>query len=440
MIHLRQQNPVLQHTRFLMGDFIWDSQFKDLAWLRPDGEEMNPEDWQRPWISSLALMLGGDAIRMIDEQGQRVVGDGLLMLLNAHHEALKFQVPSPGGTSWFLDLDTGSAAVERPDRRFSGEYEVGPRSLALFHQPLEEAAARLAATAPQRISRTDRGRRRRRAGVVVPLFSIRSRENWGVGDIGDIGRFAAWANTAGFSVVQLLPVNQVSHVDPSPYAATSAFALDPIYLSMNDCEDFRAAGGLQALPPAARREFERLASAPRVDWAAVRKLKDRAAELAFARFVAEEWKTKSGRARHLAAYMKDNRDWLDDFALFAVWHEEFAKSWMDWPRGPRDRDPAAIAKGREENRERILRIKWLQWQLDMQWRDARRQASAVGVDLMGDLPFMVGVDSADVWANRTLFRVDQHVGTPPDDVLPKARTGAFLCTIGTPFSGTTTPG
>ena len=55
-------------------------------------------------------------------------------------------------------------------------------------------------------------------------------------------------------------------------------------------------------------------------------------------------------------------------------------------------------------------MKWVQWQLDVQWRRARRDASAAGVELMGDLPFMVGVDSADVWANRGLFRLDAHVG------------------------------
>ncbi|HVZ37537.1 MAG TPA: glycogen debranching protein GlgX, partial [Polyangiaceae bacterium] len=84
LIALRRKHPVLRHTRFLTGDFIWHSELKDLAWLRPDGEEMSPEDWQKPWIASLGFLLGGDAIGMLDERGQRVVGDGALVLLNAH--------------------------------------------------------------------------------------------------------------------------------------------------------------------------------------------------------------------------------------------------------------------------------------------------------------------------------------------------------------------
>ena len=123
LIALRRRHPVLRHSRFLVGDFIWDSQFKDLAWLRPDGEEMDPQDWQRPWISSIALMLGGDAIRMLDREGRRLVGDGLLVLLNAHHEPVTFKLPAEGGGSWQLELDTAD-----PTRSPGTEHPVSARS------------------------------------------------------------------------------------------------------------------------------------------------------------------------------------------------------------------------------------------------------------------------------------------------------------------------
>src|SRR5690606_15746973 len=134
----------------------------------------------------------------------------------------------------------------------SGEYEVGARALALFRQPLAPQAAREAKAAPARVLRREAQHRRRRAGVVLPLFSIRTPSGWGLGEIPDIARFAGWAHAAGFSVVQLLPVNEVSGVDPSPYAALSAFALDPVYLAFDECEDFQRAGGRDALPPELR--------------------------------------------------------------------------------------------------------------------------------------------------------------------------------------------
>ena len=69
---------------------------------------------------------------------------------------------------------------------------------------------------------------------------------------------------------------------------------------------------------------------------------------------------------------------------------------------------------RKEEEQAILYRAWLQWQLDEQWHAARAEAHALGVELMGDLPFMVAGDSADVWAQRENFRVDLRVGTPPD--------------------------
>jgi 4-alpha-glucanotransferase len=398
-----------------MGDFIWDSQFKDLAWLRPDGSEMAPEDWQKPWITSFAFMLGGDAIHRVDAHGRRLIDDGLLVLMNAHHEPITFRLPDDLGAEWFLELDTTTSNREGP---FSGEYEVGPRSLALFRQPLPADLAREAAAAPSRVARQERQRWRRRAGVVVPLFSLRSKTTWGAGDISDIPRFAEWAAKAGYSLLQLLPVNEANAGDRSPYAAVSAFALDPVYLAPDACEDFVAAGGAAALGDDARRRLEAASAARLVDWQAVSALKRQAADLAFGRFLRDEWQKKSARCRQLGAFIGEHRSWLDDYALFVVLHERFGREWLAWPRRLRDREPAALAAARAEHQEGILRAQWLQWQLDLQWRSARREASAAGVALMGDLPFVPGLDSADVWARRDLFRVDERVGAPPDETSP----------------------
>ncbi len=108
----------------------------------------------------------------------------------------------------------------------------------MLRRPLDEKTLREAATAPVRVAKKQAERRRRRAGVVIPLFSIRSKSGWGVGEIGDLAAFAGWAAGAGFSVVQLLPVQALAGGDASPYAPASAYALDPVYLSLDACEDF----------------------------------------------------------------------------------------------------------------------------------------------------------------------------------------------------------
>jgi len=422
LIKLRNKHAVLQRPRFLMGDYVWDSTAKDLAWLRPDGEEMSPEDWQKPWISSLAFLLGGDALHAVDERGERLLDDSVLVLMNAYEDSVTFKLPGESNSEdksgrWLVQLDTADPN-KAEDTPCEGEYTVSGRGMVFLRQPLEAQAARAAAEAPARAAKREAQRRRRRAGVIMPLFSIRSDSGWGIGEIADLPRFAEWAGKAGFSVLQLLPVNEVGGADASPYAASSAFALDPAYLSLDACEDFKAAGGREALPQEAKDFLGTCTNAALVDWAGVRKVKNMGIDLAFGRFLRDEWKKQTGRARQLEMFSIENRGWLEDYAFYRVWHDKLGTSWLDWPVRARDRDPGALAELRQKESERLLRVKWTQWQLDRQWRQARREASRFGVDLMGDLPFVVGVDSADVWSHTWLFRTDLHVGAPPDDSNP----------------------
>jgi glycogen operon protein len=104
---------VLQRTKFFRGKQLWESELKDLTWLRADGREMKQEDWQTPTLRSLALLLGGDAIPL-NEQGHRPVGDTLLVLLNAEGAEVTFTLPElVGGISWEVLLDTAQAPVPK---------------------------------------------------------------------------------------------------------------------------------------------------------------------------------------------------------------------------------------------------------------------------------------------------------------------------------------
>ena len=104
----------------------------------------------------------------------------------------------------------------------------------------------------------------RTAGVLIPLFSLRSATDWGVGEIPDLVPFARWAAASGFSVVQVLPVNEASRGQDSPYGALSAFALDPVYAALPALPDFDAAGGEAALGDDDRRLLAGLRAAGQV--------------------------------------------------------------------------------------------------------------------------------------------------------------------------------
>ena len=137
MIRLRLEQPVLQRRRFFLGQHFRDSSLKDLAWFRPDGSEMTEEDWKQPYIRSLAYLLGGDTISTPDERGERIVGDTLLVLMNAHHESVPYTLPDiEWGREWEILLDTAGGTDAKRDRlSASGVVEVAPRSLVVLSRP-----------------------------------------------------------------------------------------------------------------------------------------------------------------------------------------------------------------------------------------------------------------------------------------------------------------
>jgi 4-alpha-glucanotransferase len=172
---------------------------------------------------------------------------------------------------------------------------------------------------------------------------------------------------------------------------------------------------VDALSRADRALLDEVRAAPGVRWNDVRALKGRALDLAFERFVKDEWDGRSERASAFERFRRREASWLEDYALFVAVHDELHDhAWTGWPAGLRDREPAALAEARARLSRRILFREWLQWQLEEQWQTARRTATEVGVELAGDLPFMVATDSADVWSRRGDFRLDARVGVPPD--------------------------
>ena len=257
----------------------------------------------------------------------------------------------------------------------------------------------------------------RRAGILVPLFSCCSTASWGVGDIGDIAPLAAWLASAGVSVLQLLPLNEMAPDDQSPYSAISAMAIDPIYLRVPDVPEFEAIGGAAALTADNRARLDRARRSPRVDYAAVRSLKYAALRASFDRFYDVEWTAASNRAGALRAFVREQAWWLDEYSLFRAIHaREQERSWIDWPEDLRRRDAAALDRARADVARDVLFYQYVQWIAATQWAAARQTArqTTPGVRLFGDQPFMVNSDSADVWADQTQFSLDITIGAPPD--------------------------
>jgi 4-alpha-glucanotransferase len=260
------------------------------------------------------------------------------------------------------------------------------------------------------------------SGVTIPLFSVRTRNDWGIGQITDLPACAAWLQAAGQRLVQVLPTQELSQGETSPYGALSAFAIDPIYICVEAIPDLDAEAISKRLGPEGLAELERVRSAPRVDYATVRALKKRACHEAFSRFREHELKDSNGeRARAFFAFVDREGAWLRDHALYmALRASHDGHGWSTWPVEERDRAPTLLllAKARRDDGgigTRVLEQMYLQWVAHEQWHAARAELKKLGVALMGDMPFIVGGESADVWAHRDQFRTDVSLGAPPDD-------------------------
>ena len=247
----------------------------------------------------------------------------------------------------------------------------------------------------------------RRAGISVPLFSLRSTRSWGIGEIGDIPAAASWLRAGYQSVLQILPLNELAPGEASPYSALSAMSIDPQFISIGMLSDAPLLEGIL------RDEIQRVRTSATVDYAGVRSVKTRALRAVFDRFLKTEWIPNTGDASALRAYIARESWWLDEYSLYrALRAEAGERPWPEWTPPVRDREPAALTAARERLSRDILFFQYVQWIADGQWQGVRRQTE--GIQIFGDCPFMVTLDSADVWSRRQDFMLDASVGTPPD--------------------------
>ena len=148
--------------------------------------------------------------------------------------------------------------------------------------------------------------RSRRAGISVPLFSLRSTRSWGIGEIGDIPFMAAWLRAAHQSVLQILPLNELAPSETSPYSALSAMAIDPQFVSVWMLDD----GAM--FEREWEEEIEHVRRAPKIDYRLVRDLKRRALRASFDRFLDRDWRFDTSHAADFRAYSAEESWWLDE--------------------------------------------------------------------------------------------------------------------------------
>jgi 4-alpha-glucanotransferase len=237
---------------------------------------------------------------------------------------------------------------------------------------------------------------RRQAGILLHPTSLP-----GSGPSGEFGdealRFVDFLAAARQGIWQVLPLGPV-HEDRSPYQSLSAFAGNSVLIGRDWL--------LQAWWP--EEEHQALASLS----------KSVLLERTWERFARER---DDERHREFGIFCREQAYWLEDYALFLLLKQRFdGRGWHQWPPHLRDRHPAAIEEVRLVEAQQLARYRFEQYLFYTQWQRIRRYANAHGITILGDMPIFVAHDSADVWACRDAFELDEDgqptvvAGVPPD--------------------------
>ncbi len=244
---------------------------------------------------------------------------------------------------------------------------------------------------------------------MVPLFSLRTRTDAGIGDISALAAMVELAATMEHRAILLLPIDETSPGEASPYSALSVFAIDPIY------------AGFDGLPGVTPAEVERVRRALR-DVALSDRLTIRAARLALLEAAFQHHLLSGAERAAVDEFAARNRYWLDDYALFRALKDRFDLApWEQWPEDLRRREPRALERARAQLLKLVEKYVFWQFLAHRQWSAARERARARGVLLGGDIAFSPARDSAEVWTNQELFDFERTVGAPPDAFNPEGQ-------------------
>ena len=250
---------------------------------------------------------------------------------------------------------------------------------------------------------------RRGSGLLLHITSLPS--EFGIGDLGqEAYRFVDFLSQAGQTYWQLLPINPTDQVfGNSPYSSFSAFANNTLLISPHLMVKKGWLKEKQALPEAPFNPDQ-------VDYQKVINYKLRIFDAAF-----EQFQRKDIKGGDFIKYCEENSYWLDDFALFVVLKEEFPDQiWNEWPNDYKYRQKEACSQILNKYEQRVAKIKFLQFVFAEQWQGLHNYCRKKNVQLIGDMPIYVNLDSVDVWTHPNLFKLDQDekpvavAGVPPD--------------------------
>ena len=261
------------------------------------------------------------------------------------------------------------------------------------------------------------------AGTLVPVFSLRSRESFGVGDFGDLKKMIDWVAKTKQRVLQILPINDttITHTwtDSYPYSCISIFALHPQYADLNQLPKIAD----KALADEMEQLRQELNALPQIDYERVNDAKVR-----YLRAIYEQEGKTTLASTEFKQFFKETEQWLVPYAQYCFLRDtngtaDFLK-WeghTSWNEDDRD----ALSNGRTKAYRDVAFYYFVQFILSEQMKAAHEYARANHVILKGDIPIGVNRFGCDVWSEPRYFNLNGQAGAPPDDFSVSGQNWGF---------------
>ncbi len=261
------------------------------------------------------------------------------------------------------------------------------------------------------------------AGTLVPVFSLKSKDSFGIGDFGDLKKFIDWVAITKQRVLQVLPINDttITHTwtDSYPYCSISIFALHPQYAdlrSLPKIADVKTAKRFEALR-------KKLNALPQIDYEQVNNAKN----AYLAAIFAQEGK-KTMESKEFKAFFSENEGWLVPYAQYSFlrdkYHTADFSKWKDHKQFD-EKDRALLSDARTEEYKNVAYFYFVQYILNSQMAGVHKYAREKGVILKGDIPIGVSRYGCDVWQEPRYFNLNGQAGAPPDDFSVNGQNWGF---------------
>ena len=260
------------------------------------------------------------------------------------------------------------------------------------------------------------------SGTAIPVFSLRSKSSFGIGDFEDLRLMIDWAERTGQQVIQVLPINDTTTsktwTDSYPYNAISSYALHPIYL------------GLHSLPLRNKKQLNQflkeateLNKLDKLDYEKVFNLK-----LRYKRALFKQDGAKVLSSDSFLAFYEQNKSWLFTYAAYSYLRDRYNTcvfhEWQEYATYSKSK-LTALFEENEEAKELFDYYTFLQYLLDKQLKEAKQYANSKGIGLKGDIPIGINRFSVEAWQEPHLFNMDTQTGAPPDDFSVSGQNWGF---------------